>query len=176
MSTTVVPKSETATALFAPLHSFSIQDEEHGLRIYIASSTENVEKVEHLVRFIKEETLHSITFDWTESFRNAGSVRESPEISEARIEQAARADMAGVATCDLFILLWHPAVYGAMAEFGMAMVLNKCAWVVSDDAVKYSVFFRCPGNHVQFKNVDQCYKDLRVADRFAHLHHIRSSA
>jgi hypothetical protein len=134
------------------------------MRIYIASSTENVEKVEHLVNFLKTETRHWVTFDWTESFRAIGSRRESPDDSHERIEQAARADMAGVATCDLFILLWHPEVYGAMAEFGMAMVLNKNAWVVSDEPVRYSVFFRCPNNHVEFHNVHRAYELLKTPE------------
>ena len=131
------------------------------MRLYIASSTDNVEKVEHLIQWIKTQTDHTITFDWTESYRAAGSNRESVEMSEERVERAAAADMAGVASCDLFILLWHPNVYGAMAEFGMAMMLNKTAWVVSDNPVKYSVFFRCPGNHVTFYDVSEAYKQLR---------------
>jgi hypothetical protein len=129
------------------------------VKIYVASATANVDAVEELIAYIKEETEHSITFDWTEGFRANG--RERLDFDDHMIEQAANADAIGVAVADLVILLWHPEVYGAMAEFGMACVHGKKLWVVSNQRVKFSVFFRMPGNYAHMLSEHQALSALK---------------
>lgn len=135
------------------------------MRIYVATATPNIDAAEHLIYFIEHNTEHTITYDWTKQVRRTG--REKREHPDEDIERAAMGDTGGVAVCNLFILLWHPEVYGALIETGMALIMCKPIWIVHPHpgSVKFVIFFKMRNNHARFMTGEQCQRILKYGDQ-----------
>lgn len=93
------------------------------MKFYIATKLENHAQ-HNVLRDILKEHGHVCTYDWTEH----GPVYES---GLARIEQVAQLEHQGVAEADWVIMLW-PGSRGTHVELGMAIALEKRAFIISD--------------------------------------------
>lgn len=96
-----------------------------------------------------EQAGFEITHDWT----RANGIRK-PYLEHVERNQAAALDMKhGVRQCDVFVLLCFGDIYGAMAEFGMALSEpstdrfgRRLIYVVGDTSeMRQSIFFALPG-------------------------------
>lgn len=110
---------------------------------YVATATANIDNAEWWIDQIQKYG-HTITFDWTPMVREYGRGEPGATATEV-LKQAAEADFAGACTCDVLFFLWHPEVYGALIEFGLALRAGTPIWVVGPlPTVKYSIFFAMP--------------------------------
>lgn len=136
------------------------------MKIYVAaSSSKSLNRAEELIRSIRRMPQHSITYDWTKDVRKFG-VGDPKLIPEAQLIKAATNDRQGVRDCDLFILIWHPEVFGAVMELGMAMEQAKPIWIIGETerglahSIRFSVFYFLPDCKAEFKYPFEVIQEL----------------
>lgn len=97
------------------------------MKVYVASKAENYPEVRLVMRAL-EDAGHTITHDWTVQVETAGPM---PQNIVYRRE-CAHQDEQGVRECDVFVLIMHKGVTGALIEFGMALALDKRVFIIAD--------------------------------------------
>lgn len=110
-----------------------------------------------------EKAGFTISYDWT---RAKGI--QKPYLDHAKRNAAAAEDMRnGVKVCEVFVLLCGGDIYGAMAEFGMALAAvipeafsQRRIYVVGlPEQMRQSIFFTLPDVMV-CETVDEVLADL----------------
>lgn len=116
------------------------------MKFYVATASANIGAAEGLVRFIKSQG-HEITHDWCPMVREYGRGAVG-KVPPETMRHAAVMDAWGAETCDVFILLDHPELYGALIELGMHLGARTPqsrdeVWIVPAET-SYSIFFELP--------------------------------
>ena len=94
------------------------------MKYYIATKLENAAAHRKLAEELKKMR-HDLTYNWTLH----GAVWSE---GMRRIRDVATAEAAGVCTADCVIMLW-PGGRGTHVELGMALALNKCVVIISNE-------------------------------------------
>lgn len=106
-------------------------------RFYVAGKAAAAEDDVTTVAVALERIGWTPTLDWTNL-----DVTKPYASNPAANRGAAAAMIDAAATCDLLVLLWHPMVFGAMAEFGAAIGNGaQVALLGWPDDARDSVFF-----------------------------------
>lgn len=117
------------------------------MRFYVSSGLENIERVTKLLVEVKKLG-HVVTYDWT----THGAISKpgealTPEIKE-RMKKAAAAELAGVATADiLIVLLSSGRGRGTHVELGAALMCGLSVLVVmrpEDIQDRQCIFYYSP--------------------------------
>ncbi len=90
------------------------------MRVYVGAKFEDAPRARALMTRL-EENGHVITYDWT---------KHEPSTPKDMLYQCAVNDLEGVVSCDVFMLLWHPALKGGLVELGAALALRKGVIVI----------------------------------------------
>lgn len=107
-------------------------------RIYVATSTKNVELARELKQAIRSLPGREVTHDWTGTDHIFDTSLDEGDDAFAK-KIAAINDLRGVRTADLLIYLGHDLCFGANIELGAALAYGIEVWVVGP--VRGSVFF-----------------------------------
>ena len=118
------------------------------MRIYVAARFDNKEAAREAMRQLQCAG-HEIVFDWTVH----GGAENG---SEAR--RQAMADLGGVASADVFVLLAAENMRGAFVEMGVAMAYYKRIYVVNSPG--NTIFYSHPLIH-HVKSIDEVINKLR---------------
>lgn len=89
-------------------------------RIYVACSSRDIERAERAISAIRAAG-GEVTFDWTVDVRRYGSNAPNRETGL----RCATADLEGVATADVVIVIDGEYSYGRIVEHGAALALRK---------------------------------------------------
>jgi hypothetical protein len=119
------------------------------MRVYVAGSTREVERVNHVQALVLAAGW-AITFDWTGP---EGEIRDSGW--DAAAEKGALISSREIEACktaDLTIVLCPPAGLGCWIEMGASLAAGGEVWVV--DPVRDSVFWQHP--QVQRMSLAEC--------------------
>lgn len=109
----------------------------HHQRIYVATSTKNVEMARELKQAIRESG-REVTHDWTGIDHIFDHSLDDGEDYLAK-KRAAENDLRGVRTADLLIYLGHELCFGANIELGAALAYGLPVWIINPS--RGSVFF-----------------------------------
>ena len=126
-------------------------------KVYVAGKFEDYHRVRH-VQEIAVEVGHQITFDWTQEAEKV--LVDKVVRSEEEAIANAEADIRGVRECHVLLAVWHPRVYGTMAEIGMMLYQDKPVWLLG--SWRYSVFWNRP-NVFQFPLDRRAIKEALIA-------------
>lgn len=106
------------------------------MNLYVATSFKNIPEARAVMDALKAAG-HRITHDWT---YEALDPSWSPEQQDAYLQVCGAEDAAGVHKADALVLINHPELRDAMAEFGMALGQDKAVFVLYPGR-RASVFF-----------------------------------
>jgi hypothetical protein len=112
------------------------------VKVYVATKWENRFAAWNWMRKLESKG-HVITHDWTQE--DAGNADND------YLRTCAAKDVQGVKDCDALVLINHPAVCGALVEFGIALGLGKHLILVDYDGPS-AIFYRLP-NVYHVKNL-----------------------
>lgn len=110
------------------------------MHLYVATKAENYVEARRVMEMLKLDG-HEITHDWTQQVQELGpgSVNASQEVMRA----CAMRDLAGVASCDAFVLIPYNGLCGALIEWGAALAQGKTCYVIgalTSDDWRYTIF------------------------------------
>ena len=112
------------------------------MKIYVAAKFEAKEQVRALYEKLRAAG-HEITHDWT---GEDDSHLTDPRKKELYWENAADADLGGVDSADVLVLVPHPHGRGLFVELGAALARQISVYVVGDPVVlgADTIFFYLP--------------------------------
>jgi nucleoside 2-deoxyribosyltransferase len=126
------------------------------MRIYVASKFENKDAVREAMQKVRERG-HIVTHDWTNE--DETQYVRVPARHDRYMRDCAQADVDGVRTAGLVIVLNHPQGKGMFVEMGIAIALGIPVALIDADAAR-CIFFHLPLVQ-RFESVDQA---LNVVD------------
>ena len=113
------------------------------MKFYVATAFRNKEEASSLMRGL-EKLGHSITYDWTVHEKDVSTIEDETERNKLGVE-AALTDFAGVAACDVLVIIDHPKCVSAHTELGIALGLNKEVVEIGNSEPEYrNLFYRLP--------------------------------
>lgn len=141
--------------------------------VYVASKFEDREQARALINRLLHAGI-TITHDWTHEDDTGmdGATRAT------YLRKCAEADVDGAARADIFILLGHPHLRGALVEFGVALAAGAICLVVNP-GIADNIFFRMRQVHLLESAEEAAYLVLACARGEALVEeseHLRASA
>ncbi len=123
--------------------------------VYVASKFEDRERARALIDRLKDAGI-TITHDWT----HEDDTGMDAATRATYLRKCAEDDVEGAGVADIFIMLGHPHLRGALVEFGVALGAGALCFVVAPEAVD-NIFFRLWQVHLL--STDEEAFDLVVA-------------
>ena len=103
--------------------------------VYVASKFEDKERAWALIERLKDEGI-TITHDWT----HEDDTGMDASTRSTYLRKCAEADVDGATRADIFIMLGHPNLRGALVEFGVALASGAVCLVVDPERTN-NIFF-----------------------------------
>lgn len=120
------------------------------MKIYIASSLFNIERVQQLRDMFIEQGME-ISYDWT----THGKLEDLSKLKEAGINET-----RGVVECDILFMVF-PARNGSHVELGIAIALNKPVVILAEQQIEYKPFY-CLDNIQIFDNQSEALDRIKA--------------